>query len=55
MLSDLAKLVRFLGEEPNTPIEAALRATLTDMGCLEDATPATAQASRANSAMAPAM
>ena len=50
-----AKLVRFLGEEPHTPIEAALRATLTDMGCLEDATPATAQASRANSAMAPAM
>jgi nucleoside-diphosphate-sugar epimerase len=50
-----AKLARFLGEEPHTPIEAALRATLTDMGCLEDATPATAQASRANSAMAPAM
>src|SRR5579872_882315 len=51
---DNAKLVAFLGEEPHTPLETALRATLADMGVLEDA-PAAAQASRANSAMAPAM
>ena len=29
---DNAKLVRFLGEEPHTPIDVALRATLVDMG-----------------------
>jgi nucleoside-diphosphate-sugar epimerase len=52
---DNAKLVRFLGEEPHTPLDAALRATVVDMGCLEDAAPAAAQPSRANSAMAPAM
>jgi nucleoside-diphosphate-sugar epimerase len=50
-----AKLVSFLGEEPHTPIEAALRATLTDMGCLDDAQPVSPQANRHNSAMAPAM
>jgi hypothetical protein len=52
---DNAKLVRFLGEEPHTPIEAALRATLVDMGCVEDAAPAAAQPRRASSTMAPAM
>jgi nucleoside-diphosphate-sugar epimerase len=52
---DNAKLVRFLGEEPHTPIEAALRATLSDMGCFEDTAPAAPQANRHNSAMAPAM
>jgi nucleoside-diphosphate-sugar epimerase len=31
-----AKLVAFLGEEPHTPLDAALRATLADMGCLEE-------------------
>jgi nucleoside-diphosphate-sugar epimerase len=50
---DNAKLVAFLGEEPHTPLDAALRATLADMGCLEEA--AYAPASRASSAMAPTM
>ena len=31
-----AKLVAFLGEEPHTPLDAAVRATLSDMGCLEE-------------------
>jgi nucleoside-diphosphate-sugar epimerase len=51
---DNAKLVAFLGEEPHTPLETALRATLADMGVLEDE-PAPPQPSRANSTMAPAM
>nr|WP_116285309.1 SDR family oxidoreductase [Rhizobium sp. LCM 4573] len=29
------KLIAFLGEEPATPVEEALRATLADLGCLE--------------------
>ena len=33
---DNAKLVAFLGAEPHTPLDAALRATLTDMGCLAE-------------------
>jgi len=33
---DNAKLVRFLGEEPHTPIDVALTATLVDMGLVED-------------------
>jgi nucleoside-diphosphate-sugar epimerase len=49
-----AKLVAFLGEEAHTPLESALRATLADMGVLDDS-PASSQASRANSTMAPAM
>jgi len=32
-----AKLVAFLGVEPHTPIDAAVRATLVGMGCLPDA------------------
>jgi nucleoside-diphosphate-sugar epimerase len=32
-----AKLTAFLGEEPHTPLDAAIRATLSDMGCLEEA------------------
>jgi len=52
---DNAKLVKFLGEEPHTPLDAALRTTLIDMGCLDDAAPAPAQTSRASSTMAPAM
>jgi nucleoside-diphosphate-sugar epimerase len=51
---DNAKLVKFLGAEPHTPLDAALRTTLIDMGCLDD-TPAPTQTSRANSTMAPAM
>jgi len=31
---DNSKLVRFLGEEPHTPLDQATRATLADMGCL---------------------
>ena len=51
-----AKLVKFLGEEPHTPLDAALRATVIDMGCLaEDADVAARQPSRPNSSMAPAM
>ncbi|MGA0602338.1 NAD-dependent epimerase/dehydratase family protein [Caulobacter sp. KR2-114] len=34
-----AKLVAFLGEEPHTPLDAAVRATLSDMGCLDEAAP----------------
>jgi nucleoside-diphosphate-sugar epimerase len=52
---DNARLVRFLGEEPHTPLDAALRATLVDMGCLEDPAPAARQPIRANSTMAPAV
>jgi nucleoside-diphosphate-sugar epimerase len=52
---DNAKLVRFLGEEPHTPLEPALRSTLIDMGCLEEGAADAPQASRASSAMAPAM
>jgi nucleoside-diphosphate-sugar epimerase len=33
---DNAKLVRFLGAEPHTPLDQALRATLADMGCLPE-------------------
>lgn len=29
------KLVSFLGEEPSTPIDEAVRATLVDLGCIE--------------------
>ncbi|HTX48998.1 MAG TPA: NAD(P)H-binding protein [Caulobacteraceae bacterium] len=53
-----AKLVAFLGEEPHTPLDAALRATLSDMGCLPDeAGHASDQPSTicSNSAIAPTM
>ena len=33
---DNAKLVRFLGAEPHTPIDAAVRTTLVGLGCLPD-------------------
>jgi nucleoside-diphosphate-sugar epimerase len=53
---DNARLVRFLGEEPHTPLDAALRTTVIDMGCLADDSDAAARhPSRANSTMAPAM
>ncbi len=50
-----AKLVKFLGEEPHTPLDAALRATLADMGCLEEPAYAPPLASRSSSAMAQTM
>jgi nucleoside-diphosphate-sugar epimerase len=50
-----AKLVKFLGEEPHTPLDAALRVTLTDMGCLDEPAYAPPVASRSSSAMAPTM
>ncbi len=34
---DNSKLVRFLGEEPFTPLDRAVRAALADLGCLEPA------------------
>ncbi|MBV9997085.1 MAG: NAD(P)H-binding protein [Caulobacteraceae bacterium] len=46
-----AKLVGFLGEEPHTPLETALRATLGDMGVLGSGYPA----SRSSSAIAQTM
>ena len=33
---DNGKLTAFLGAEPTTPLDTALRATLSDMGCLKD-------------------
>ena len=33
LLLDNAKLVAFLGEEPHTPLDQALRATLAGLGC----------------------
>jgi nucleoside-diphosphate-sugar epimerase len=38
---DNAKLVAFLGSEPHTPLDSAIRATLDDMGCLAEERPAT--------------
>jgi nucleoside-diphosphate-sugar epimerase len=32
---DNTRLVRFLGEEPHTPLDRAMTATLADMGCLD--------------------
>jgi nucleoside-diphosphate-sugar epimerase len=49
---DNAKLARFLGSEPHTALDGALRATLSDMGLLSDAY---APASRSSSAMAQTM
>jgi len=52
---DGAKLARFLGEVPHTPLDVAMRATLADMGCLDDRAAYAAPATRSNSAMAPTM
>ncbi len=53
---DNAKLVRFLGEEPHTPIDVALKATLVDMDLVRDrATGNRGQASQVRSSSAPAM
>jgi nucleoside-diphosphate-sugar epimerase len=41
---DNAKLVAFLDAEPHTPLDAALRATLTDMGCLPEPMPSCSSA-----------
>jgi nucleoside-diphosphate-sugar epimerase len=49
------KLVGFLGEEPHTPLDQALAASLADMGALPEAPYAGAEVCRASSAMAPAM
>lgn len=40
---DNAKLVAFLGQEPHTPLDRALRVTLTGLGCLKPATAPRAQ------------
>ncbi|HEY1752687.1 MAG TPA: NAD-dependent epimerase/dehydratase family protein [Caulobacteraceae bacterium] len=50
---DNARLVRFLGEEPHTPLDRALRATLADVGCLEAPAYVGAEACRSSSMMAP--
>jgi nucleoside-diphosphate-sugar epimerase len=53
---DGAKLDRFLGDVPHTPLDTAMRATLADMGCLDDsAAYVAAPATRSSSAMAPTM
>jgi nucleoside-diphosphate-sugar epimerase len=49
------KLVSFLGEEPHTPLDQALAASLADMGCLEDEPYAPREACRTSSEMAPVM
>ena len=33
---DNAKLIAFLGAEPHTPLDAAVRASLVELGCLPD-------------------
>ena len=53
-----AKLVRLIGPEPHTPLDTALKATLADMGALEERAPAyggEAAVCRSSSAMAPTM
>ena len=48
---DNAKLIAFLGAEPHTPIDAAVRATLVGLGCLpngHDLRPAVQAAARAS-------
>lgn len=44
LLLDNRKLVAFLGEEPHTPLEAALRTTLAGLGCLSAQPQAAAEA-----------
>lgn len=39
---DNGALVDFLGEEPHTPLDAALRATLREMGCMTEQAPSQA-------------
>ncbi|MFI4935372.1 MAG: NAD-dependent epimerase/dehydratase family protein [Caulobacterales bacterium] len=49
------KLTQFLGAEPHTALDVALRASLADMGCLEEPARQPAPASRSSSAMAQTM
>lgn len=42
LLLDNSKLVRFLGQEPHTPLDEALRTTLSGLGCMPDALGASA-------------
>ena len=51
---DNAKLVRFLGEEPHTPVDIALKATLIDMGLIKDRDRHRPQAPQVRSISAPA-
>jgi nucleoside-diphosphate-sugar epimerase len=39
---DNSRLIAFLGEEPHTPLDQAVRASLQGLGCLEPASPAPA-------------
>ena len=50
---DNAKLVAFLGAEPHTALDTALRATLADMGCLPEQPYGELDVCRASSMMAP--
>ncbi len=52
---DNAKLVAFLGAEPHTPLETAVRATLADMGLVGETVYAGPAARAVSSAMAPTM
>jgi hypothetical protein len=52
---DNGKLVGFLGEEPHTPLDRALAASLADMGCLDAPPYAGLEVCRTSSAIAPAM
>jgi nucleoside-diphosphate-sugar epimerase len=54
---DNARLVAFLGDEPHTPLDVALRATLADMDALGEPAPdyAAVDACRSSSQMAPTM
>jgi nucleoside-diphosphate-sugar epimerase len=52
---DNAKLVRFLGEEPRTPLEHALRVSLADMDCIEERPYGSLEVCSTNSATAPTM
>jgi hypothetical protein len=44
---DNAKLIRFLGEEPHTPLDQAVRESLIGLGCLAMRENAPARATRA--------
>jgi nucleoside-diphosphate-sugar epimerase len=44
---DNAKLAAFLGAEPHTPLDTAIRATLGDMGCLAEPHPETSMVTAA--------
>jgi len=52
---DNARLTRFLGAEPHTPLDQALAASLADMGCLPEPAYMAPALARSSSAMAPTM